>query len=225
MKNSVIIKSFQHGISLHLPQDDSMDEILEKIAIKFKESAAFFKDAKMVLSIDGRNLSDEEEKQVVDAIETNSDIKILCLIGKDAETENQILKALEQYQNIATDKETQNLGQFYKGSLKNGQVLETDSSIIILGDVNPGANVISKKDIIIIGGLYGNAYAGGNGESGHYIIALDISAECIKVDNHRYNPPKAPKWPIRPKYQPKIAHVVNDVLVVEPVSKDFSEKI
>ena len=225
MKNSVIIKSFQHGISLHLPQDDSMDEILEKIAIKFKESAAFFKDAKMVLSIDGRNLSDEEEKQVIDAIESNSEIKILCLIGKDAETENQILKALEQYQNIATDKETQNLGQFYKGSLKNGQVLETDSSIIILGDVNPGANVISKKDIIIIGGLYGNAYAGGNGESGHYIIALDISAECIKVDNHRYNPPKAPKWPIRPKYQPKIAHVVNDVLVVEPVSKDFSEKI
>lgn len=225
MKNSVIIKSFQHGISLHLPQDDSMDEILEKIAIKFKESAAFFKDAKMVLSIDGRSLSDEEEKQVIDAIESNSEIKILCLIGKDAETENQILKALEQYQNIATDKETQNLGQFYKGSLKNGQVLETDSSIIILGDVNPGANVISKKDIIIIGGLYGNAYAGGNGESGHYIIALDISAECIKVDNHRYNPPKAPKWPIRPKYQPKIAHVVNDVLVVEPVSKDFSEKI
>lgn len=225
MKNSVIIKSFQHGISLHLPQDDSMDEILEKIAIKFKESAAFFKDAKMVLSIDGRSLSDEEEKQVIDAIESNSEIKILCLIGKDAETENQILKALEQYQNIATDKEAQNLGQFYKGSLKNGQVLETDSSIIILGDVNPGANVISKKDIIIIGGLYGNAYAGGNGESGHYIIALDISAECIKVDNHRYNPPKAPKWPIRPKYQPKIAHVVNDVLVVEPVSKDFSEKI
>lgn len=225
MKNSVIIKSFQHGISLHLPQDDSMDEILEKIAIKFKESAAFFKDAKMVLSIDGRSLSDEEEKQVIDAIESNSEIKILCLIGKDAETENQILKALEQYQNIVTDKEAQNLGQFYKGSLKNGQVLETDSSIIILGDVNPGANVISKKDIIIIGGLYGNAYAGGNGESGHYIIALDISAECIKVDNHRYNPPKAPKWPIRPKYQPKIAHVVNDVLVVEPVSKDFSEKI
>ena len=68
MKNSVIIKSFQHGISLHLPQDDSMDEILEKIAIKFKESAAFFKDAKMVLSIDGRSLSDEEEKQVIDAI-------------------------------------------------------------------------------------------------------------------------------------------------------------
>lgn len=225
MKNSVIIKSFQHGISLHLPSEGEMNDILDKIASKFKDSAAFFKDAKMVLSIEGRILSDEEEKAVIETIEANSEIKILCLIGKDSETENQILKALEQYQNIVSDKQEQNIGQFYKGSLKNGQVLETDSSIIILGDVNPGANVISKKDIIVIGGLYGNAYAGGNGETGHYIIALDISAECIKVDNHRYNATKTPKWPIRPKYQPKIAHVVNDVLVVEPISKDFTEKL
>ena len=116
------------------------------------------------------------------------------------------------------------MGQFYKGSLKSGQVLETDSSIIILGDVHPGANVISKKDIIIIGGLYGNAYAGGNGETGHYIIALDISAECIKVDEHRYNPVKKPKWPIKPKYQPKIAYVANDKVIIEPVSKDFADK-
>lgn len=225
MKNSVIIKSFQHGISLHLPKEDTMDEILEKISFKFKESAAFFKDAKMVLSIEGRELSGDEETAVVDAIESNSDIKILCLIGKDSETESNILKALEQYQNIASDKQEQNLGQFYKGSLKNGQVLETDSSIIILGDVNPGANIISKKDIIIIGGLYGNAYAGGGGETGHYIIALDISAECIKVDDHRYTAAKTPKWPIRPKYQPKIAHVVNDTLIVEAISKDFADKM
>lgn len=225
MRSSVIIKSFQHGISLHLPVEGDMDDILEKVSSKFRDSAAFFKDAKMVLSIEGRVLSNEEEKAIVEAIEANSEIKILCLIGRDSETENQILKALEQYQNIANDKQDQNIGQFYKGSLKNGQVLETDSSIIILGDVNPGANVISKKDIIIIGGLYGNAYAGGNGETGHYIIALDVSAECIKVDNHRYNPTKTPKWPIRPKYQPKIAHVVDGILVVEPISKDFTAKL
>lgn len=225
MKNSVIIKSFQHGISLHLSNDETMENVLTEIANKFKESAAFFKDAKMVLSIVGRELTDEEEKSVICAIEENSEIKILCLIGKDTETENQILKAVEQYQNFDSNEQDRNLGQFYKGSLKSGQVLETDSSIIILGDVNPGANVISKKDIIIIGGLYGNAYAGGSGETGHYIIALDVSAECIKVDNHRYENPKTPKWPIKPKFKPQIAHVVNDAVVLETISKDFAEKL
>ncbi len=225
MKSSVIIKSFQHGISLHLSANENMDDILEKVAFKFKESAAFFKDAKMVLSIEGRKLSDEEEKAVIDTIESNSDIKILCLIGKDSETENQILKALEQYQNIGNTEQEQNLGQFYKGSLKNGQILETDSSIIILGDVNPGSHVISKKDIIIIGGLYGNAYAGSGGEEGHYIIALDISAECLKIDNHKQNVGKKAKWPIKPKYQPKIAHVIQDELMIEVISKDFTKNL
>lgn len=225
MKSSVIIKSFQHGISLHLSADENMESILEKIAFKFKESAAFFKDAKMVLSIEGRTLTDEEEKAIIDAIEGNSDIKILCLIGKDPETENQILKALEQYQNIGSVKEEQNLAQFYKGGLKNNQVLETDSSIIILGDVNPGSHIISKKDIIVIGGLYGNAYAGSGGEEGHYIIALDISAECLKIDNHKQNVGKKAKWPIKPKYQPKIAHVIDGSLIIEPISKDFTKNL
>ena len=62
MKNSVIIKSFQHGISLHLPNEGNMEDIIEKVSSKFSDSAAFFKDAKMVLSIEGRILSDEEEK-------------------------------------------------------------------------------------------------------------------------------------------------------------------
>ena len=225
MKNSVKIKSFQHGISLHLPAEDSMENILDMLSFKFKESASFFKDAKMVLSIEGRTLSDDEETAVVDAIESNSDIKILCLIGKDAETENHILKALEQYQNINSNDEEQNIAQFYKGGLKNGQILETDSSIIILGDVNPGSNVISKRDIIVIGGLYGNAYAGTNGEEGHFVIALDFSPECLKIDKLRYEVGKKAKWPIKPKYQPKIAHVVNGVVVIEPISRDFTKNL
>lgn len=225
MKSSIIIKSFPHGISLHLPPEEGMEFVLDKVALKFKESAAFFKDAKMVLSIEGRQLTPEEEQAIVETIETNSDIKILCLIGKDAETENNILKALEQYENMTTDNQEQTPCQFYKGSLKSGQVLETDSSIVILGDVNPGANIISKKDIIIIGGLYGNAYAGGNGEEGHYIIALDMVAECVKVNDHCSKPQRASKWPIRPKYQPKIAHIVNDNLVIETISKDFTSKL
>lgn len=221
MKSSIIIKSFQHGITLYLPQDENMEDILEKVAFKFKESAAFFKDAKMVLSIEGRTLSEDEEKNIIETIEENSDITILCLVGKDCETENNFLKNLKQYQNMCSDNGENESAQFYKGSLKNGQVLETDASIIILGDVNPGANVISKKDIIIIGGLYGNAYAGGSGEEEHYIIALDIAAECIKIGNQRKKSAKSSKWPIRPKYQPKIAHVVDNNLVIENLSKDF----
>ena len=65
MKNSVIIKSFPNGIVLHLNQELDFDELLFQIAMKFKESSGFFKDAKMALSIKGRKLTDEEENQVL----------------------------------------------------------------------------------------------------------------------------------------------------------------
>ena len=118
-----------------------------------------------------------------------------------------------------------NTRQFYKGGLKNGQILETDSSIIVLGDINPGSNIISKKDIIVIGGIYGNAYAGTDSEEGHYIIALDIAPECLKIGKHRYNKGKKSKWPIKPKYQPKMVHIVNDEIVVETISKEFTKNL
>ncbi len=225
MKNSVIIKSFKHGISLHLPADDSMEEVLEKIAFKFKESAAFFKDAKMVLTIEGKALTDEEENEIIRVIEENSDIKILCLVSKAEDKETQILRAVKEYQNLVTEEKNENPGQFYRGNLKSGQVLESDSSIIILGDVDKGANVISKKDIIVIGGLYGNAYAGGGGGEGHFILALDIAAECLKIGKYRYTPPKKQKWSFKAKKLAKIAYVSEEAVLLEPISQDFVDKI
>ena len=81
------------------------------------------------------------------------------------------------------------------------------------------------KDIIIIGGLYGNAYAGTDGEEGHYIIALDIAPECLKIGKQRYKGKKKAKWPIKPKYQPQMVHIVNDEIVVESISKEFTKNL
>ena len=50
MKNSVVIKSFPSGIVLHLNPDIPFEEILSDVEDKFRESSAFFKDAKMALS-------------------------------------------------------------------------------------------------------------------------------------------------------------------------------
>ena len=52
---------------------------------------------------------------------------------------------------------------FYKGNLRSGQVLESYSNITLIGDVNPGAKIISHGSIVILGSLKGNACAGAAG--------------------------------------------------------------
>lgn len=220
MKNPVIIKSFPNGLSIFLDSELPFSQLLNEIAVKFSESANFFKDAHMVLSFEGRVLSDQEERQIVDTISANSRLNIVCIMGKDEETDRNFIKALQK---LSFHQEVmENAGQFYKGTLKDGQILETENSIIVLGDVYPGACIISSKDIVVLGGLYGQAYAGGNGEDGHFVVALEMSPEKLKIGDFKYKTSeKQSKWSIKPKIQPKIAYVNDARVKLEPITKEL----
>lgn len=220
MKNSVVIKSFPSGIVLHLDPDLPFDQLLADVGEKFRESSSFFKDAKMALSLRGRVLSDFEEQQILDAITQNSELRILCLTGEDDETNQTFVKALQQAD--FTGESADGNGQFYRGTLRNGQVMETESSIVVLGDVYPGSAIISARDIIVLGGLFGEAYAGGNGSSAHYVVALEMSPEKLKIGDFKYHSKdKASKWSIRPKVQPKIAYVKDKRVVLDSLTKEL----
>lgn len=220
MKQSVIIKSFPNGIVLHLSEAGTFEEILQETAIRFRESRDFFKDAKMALSIKGRKLTEEEENTLLNIISENSDIHILCLVSDDEDTDRMFIKAISET-DFSEDGNGNSAGQFYKGTLKNGEVLETEYSIVILGDVYPGSAIISARDIIVLGGLYGEAYAGGNGSDGHYVAALEMSPEKLKIGDFKYHAKEKSKWGIKPKVQPKIAYVKNKKIVMDSLTKEL----
>ena len=218
MKEAVLIKSFSNGIALHLDAEMPFEDLLQEIAYKFSEARAFFGKASMALSIEERQVTGAEEIRILETIRQNSDLNIICIVGKDEATNKNFIRALAHMEKKLSGEED---GQFMKGSLKNREVLETENSIIILGDVYPGSAVISAKNIIILGGLYGEAYAGGNGQEGAFVAALEMEPERIKVGDFKYKPAtKQSKWGIRPKVQPKIAYVKNNKVVFEPLTKE-----
>ena len=219
MKDAVLIKSFQSGITLHMNAEAEFGEVLDELAFKFSEARAFFKNASMALSIEGREVSEAEELMILDTIKKNSNVNIICVVGHDEETNQKFIKALQHMENYLSNGDE---GQFFKGSLKNKEILETENSIVILGDVYPGSAIVSTKNIIVLGGLYGEAYAGGNGDKNAYIVALEMEPERLKIGDFKYkHNNKKTKWGIRPKVQPKIAYVKNKSIVMEPLTKEL----
>ncbi|MDD3367779.1 MAG: septum site-determining protein MinC [Lachnospiraceae bacterium] len=220
MKSNVVLKSFQNGISIYMDPDADFKDILSETALKFRESSKFFKNAKMAVSFEGRNLSSEEELLLIDTIHANSYVYIVCIVGKDEDDHNQrFIRAIEQ---LSYENKEDNQGKFYRGTLKNGQILEVESSIVMIGDVNPGAMIISQKDIIIIGGLYGEAYAGGREDNSHFVVALNMAPERLKIGDYRYQgTEKNTRWPIKPKILPKMASVRDEHIVLEPITKEL----
>ncbi len=222
MKNSFVIKSFQNGINLRLNPDIEFMELLQDIARKFAESRAFFGNANVALSLEGRVLSSEEENKIVDTIHGNSDLNVICIVGKDDIQSNNFLKAI---QTLQTKLPTDDYAVFYKGTIKNNDVIEMDNSVIVMGDVNPGCVITSSKNIIVLGGLYGEACAGMDTEQdkASYIIALEMEPTALSIGNFKYKPTKKPKWRIKSKMQPQIAVVKGTSIEVVPLTKEILE--
>jgi septum site-determining protein MinC len=220
VKNSVILKSFPNGILVILDGTISFQELLADIAAKFREADGFFKDASVAISIEGRELTEEQEREILDAITQNSRLKILCLMGKDEEKNLKFLGV----QNKLNFQNDENSGQFYRGTLKDGASIETEHSIIILGDVCEGSCVYSNKDIVVLGTLTGDVYAGAGGNSNHFVVALNMLPGVLQIGDYVYNsqPQKTPRWGFKkPQTVPKIAYTHNGEVQIESITKEL----
>lgn len=222
MNSSVLLKSYTKGISIHLDPEADIDLIKKDLAERFHESAAFFKDASMAISFEDRILDSQTERELVNIITANSQVKVMCVAGKDKLTQTMITNAINQLEyksEIQKDVSVQILSE----SVKDGRVVEVPGSILILGDVYPGASVIAGGDIYIYGGLFGQAYAGNDGDINRIILSLDMNAEKLRIAGIKYKPSDKPKWSIKNKQTPipKCAHLVGSEVIVDAIDNKF----
>lgn len=71
--------------------------------------------------------------------------------------------------------------KIFDGSLRSGKKLEFEGSLVIIGDINAGAEVIAGDHIIVLGSIRGLAHAGAKGNRKAMIIANEIDATQIRI--------------------------------------------
>ncbi|OUP83082.1 septum formation inhibitor [Lachnoclostridium sp. An169] len=177
MDRLVTIRSSRYGMDIQLDPDVPFLELTEALNRKFSDSSKFFKGARMAVSFSGRTLSRTEEARILKIISDTTDIEVVCIIEKNEKNELMYKSVVEQTLSNIQKKE----GQFYRGTLRRRQILESDSSIVILGDVEPGARVAAKGNIVIVGALYGSVHAGASGDRNAFIVALSMQPKQLMI--------------------------------------------
>lgn len=220
-QQTVVMKSNKYGITLFLDKDISFLELKEQIAEKFRASSKFFENAQMALAFEGRHLSREEQLEVIRVIEENSTLQILCVLEQDALKESYMKQALEDRKK---DRDI-NDGRFYKGTLRSGQVLESETSIIILGDVNPGATVVSKGNVVVLGTLKGTIHAGAAGNEDTFVAALNMNPMQIRIADAIARSADSPAGGRTSSTGPMIAYTENGNIYMEPITKEVINDI
>ncbi len=114
-------------------------------------------------------------------------------------TENNELKQLSDL--LEKEMSPHNLTKFHKGSLRNGQKIEFDGSLVIVGDVNPGAEIKASGNIIVLGQLKGMAHAGCKGMADAFIAAVYMAPVQLRIaDIITRFPEENKKGPKPPEY-------------------------
>ncbi|MBV8074515.1 MAG: septum site-determining protein MinC [Candidatus Eremiobacteraeota bacterium] len=70
---------------------------------------------------------------------------------------------------------------YHRGTLRGGQALANLGHIVVVGDVNPGAELVAGGDIVVFGALYGVAHAGAQGDASARVFALALAPTQLRI--------------------------------------------
>lgn len=228
MLDKVRIKSYAKGLIVRLDAESPFETILEEVTAKFTDGRSFFGDASVAVQFEGRELSEEQEDEILLAIRRSCDLKITCILDRDEKLENTFAKATQfmERQKLCEAALGEEI-QVFRGSLTDGEKLDTPSNIILLGDVESGCVITSERSIIILGNLYGEAHAGyGRPEEDAFVCAFEMAPEELTIGDFKYEPPKKGLWGRKKKEQVMLAAtVLDDKIQVEEVTREILSRM
>lgn len=140
----ITFKASTNGLVIILNDKDNFEDLCEKIEEKFLSAGKFFKGAELVVKYRGRDLNADEEKVLLQVVEKSSGAKINTL-EKDntvkADSKPAARKKVQIKKHMYFQGIEEGQTKFYRGTVRSGQLLEFPGNVVVLGDVNPGAEI------------------------------------------------------------------------------------
>ena len=174
-KQNISINLKKDEILVKIATEASHEEIIKEIENKLPKLKNLYKDEKTPIYITGKNLANKEMDKIQSMINEVLDVEV----NFDSPKELGLSGIKNTFERNIETSET----KIHHGSLRCGTRLEFENSLVIIGDVNAGAEVIAGGNIIVTGFLKGLAHAGAKGNKSAIISARGIENPQIRIAN------------------------------------------
>ena len=174
-KNYVSINLRKDEIVIKLDENASQEQITTTLRKKLPELKKLYKDEKTPIRVTGKILKNREIDEIQELIKSKIDVEIDFDMSKSLGLSS-IKRAFDKEIAVSETK-------FHRGSLRSGQKMETEGSLVIIGDVNSGAEVMASDNIVILGALRGLAHAGAKGNKQAIVAAGLFDAVQVRIAN------------------------------------------
>lgn len=200
----ITIKGLRQGLLIQFSSDnETWLTMLRELEGKFVANKSFFAGGRMAFDVGSLALSPEDVRRATSLLSGYSVELIAVLTNNDATRANALaagipdalpaMTAKQKEAAAAGDESIEEVATncvLVKGKLRAGQSVKHPGTVVVIGDVNPGAEVLAGGDIIVWGKLQGIAHAGAIGDLKAVICALEMTPTLarigdVTVRNHR----------------------------------------
>jgi len=201
LQSSVTFKGTRHGLLVSVREDEDFHLVLNDMRSRIQEKASFFKGSACTVDLGWRELELDEcarleglleelglplqgivsQSQSTRALAESRGIKVV--IGRLALAEHQGRKAALASRRWARGPaaDPENQAMLHRKTLRSGQSIDFEGNVVILGDVNPGAEVEAAGDVVVMGTIRGVVHAGVGGRRESVVLALRLEPTQLRI--------------------------------------------
>jgi len=171
---NVLIKGTKSGLTLHLDDMCSYDELKKELDAKLTENSRSNEDTPLItvnVQVGNRYLTEDQKEELSQLIRKKKNL-VVDAIHSNVLTYEEAEKSKEETEIVSVSR-----------IIRSGQVLEVPGDLLLIGDVNPGGTVIAGGNIFIMGALKGIAHAGCNGNTSAVIAASIMKPSQLRISH------------------------------------------
>jgi septum site-determining protein MinC len=184
----VQIKGIRDGLLAafsEAPWEDQRSALLTQI----DERPSFYQGARLALDVGSQPLKVNDMVELRDRLSERG-VSLWAVVSESPLTEQtaqllglatRISKPRPEEKRAYAEDVTEDTALFLNRTIRSGTRIEFPGHIVIVGDVNPGAEVIAEGNIVVWGRVRGVVHAGAKGNRSSFICALDLSASQLRI--------------------------------------------
>ena len=199
MDDSITFKGIKQGLLVTVKPDGKWSDVSGHLMTAIDSQGSFFRGGQVTLSLGPREVRRQELANVQKLL-SKRDIMLLGVLSDSVSTVGAAQKlglktdlsqpdleapeeedALPPMPPPIDPEERGTPGVLIKRTLRNGRTIHSDGHVIVLGDVNAGAEIVAAGDVVVWGRLRGRVHAGARGDESATVCALYLAPTQLRI--------------------------------------------
>jgi septum site-determining protein MinC len=202
--SDIRIKGIRQGLLATLGEGE-WSRLLSALEARLSQSPAFFRGGRVALEVGNRDLTSDQVEEARSMV-ARHEVELWALVST-APTTQAVARGLglvteldpvgQRSRSSRDGEDATAKAILVRRTLRSGQTLRHPGHIVIIGDVNPGAEVVAGGDIVVWGRVRGLVHAGALDDDNAVICALELAPTQLRIASHiARSPEERPASPV-----------------------------